>query len=190
MTMKRCSHCGITKSASEFNTDKHNRDILQSWCRSCSNKANNERRYRIGECLPLGTNSACACFLGVYVAERVLSHVFKNIERMPFGNPGFDFVCGRGYKIDVKSAARAKSRPNTWMFTIKKNITADFFLCLAFDNRTNLNPEHVWLVPGNIINNRKMTSISDSTLAKWEAYRLSDKLDEVTSCCDILKGTA
>ena len=37
-------------------------------------------------------NKTCALFLGVHVAERVLSHVFKQVKRMPNGNVGYDFT--------------------------------------------------------------------------------------------------
>jgi len=107
---------------------------------------------------------------------------------MPLENPGYDFVCSRGYKIDVKSSTRSTRYPNTWTFHINKNTTADYFLCIAFDNRADLNPEHMWLIPGNIINDRSAVRISDGALAEWEAYHLAEKLDEVKLCCNTLKG--
>ena len=58
--------------------------------------------YRHGK-QPFNGNRDCTLFLGVHVAERVLSKVFKDVERMPMNNPGYDFICGGGYKIDVKS---------------------------------------------------------------------------------------
>jgi len=188
MDSKRCMKCGALKPLSEFHKLKRSWDGFNYWCKACKNDYLRDYRNHTGGYRPLGTNPDCPLFLGVYVAERVLAHVFKNVSRMPKNNPGFDFICGGGYKIDVKSATRGKNHPNMWVFGINKNTMADYFLLIAFDNRSDLNPEHIWLVPGNKINNRRTTSISESTLAKWEDYRPLDKLDEVIHCCDILKG--
>ena len=106
---------------------------------------------------------------------------------MPYNNKGFDFICDKGYKIDVKSSCFLTSRPNMWAFKIRYNTIADYFLCLAFDNRKDLNPAHIWLIPGHIINHQTCASISKSTLDRWHEYELIDKLGEVMTCCDAMK---
>jgi len=133
------------------------------------------------------TNKECSAFLGVHVAEGVLSKIFQNVTRMRNGNPGYDFLCSKGYRIDVKSATKMKSC-NSWQFNINKNRIADYFLCLAFDNRENLNPEHLWLIPAAIVNNKKGVTISPSTLEKWQEYELDSRLNDVIACCTTLKG--
>lgn len=205
MKTKRCSHCHQVKPVSEFNKNRSTKDGLHHQCKECQCEfdrkwrgANPERarevvrqsRYRRGLCKPLGTNPNCPCFLGIHVAERVLSHVYENVEKMPYGHPGFDFVCGRGFKIDVKSACRRhnEGRSDRWLFTINKNTTADYFLCLAFDNRTSLNPEHVWLLPGSEFNHLTCAAISESLLGKWSEFELHEKLEEVVACCDAMKS--
>lgn len=130
-------------------------------------------------------NRECTMFLGVHVAERVLAHIFKNVHRMPYGNPGFDFRCGEGYLIDVKCSCLRKTG-DYWMFNINRNPVADYFLCLAFDNREYLNPMHIWLIPGNEINTLVGLSLSISTLHKWDKYSLN--VSKVARCCDTLKG--
>ena len=135
---------------------------------------------------PFNENKRCSLFLGVYVAERVLSHVFKNVQRMPMNNPGYDLICGRGYKVDVKSSCKRKNR-NGWLFCPDHNTIADYFLCLAFDNREDLNPLHVWLIPGEKINHRGSVGISPATLHKWDAYRLD--ISKIVACCNILSET-
>ena len=130
-------------------------------------------------------NKDCPGFLGS-IAEEVLSYVYTNVERMGWGNPGYDFICGKGHKIDVKSSVLTAKRPNLWEFRINNNKIADYFLCLAFDNRDNLNPQHIWLLPGKIVNNKVGTSISKSTISKWSEYE--QPLDKVISCCDIMKN--
>ena len=137
----------------------------------------------------MGKNRECASFLGVYVAERILSHVFKHVERMPYGNPGFDFICGGGYEIDVKASCRfhrKEGQSDRWLFTVHKNKIAKYFLCLAFDNRNDLNPEHIWLIPAKNINDHVCVAISETTVSKWDEYRLD--INKVVSCCNIMKG--
>lgn len=147
-----------------------------------------KRMHRTGQHLPMDENRECPVFLGVYVAEQVLSHVFKNVERMPYGNPGFDFICGGGHKIDVKSSCRrvSEKKADNWMFGIRKNKIAEYFLCLAFDNRESLNPEYIWMMPATDVNNYTGISISESRLDKWDRYALD--IDKVSACCSAMKN--
>ena len=73
----------------------------------------------------------------------------------------------------------------SWAFNIGRNTTADYFLCLAFDNREDLNPLHAWLIPGSKINHLTGTSISPSTLHKWDAYALDTS--KIGDCCDAMR---
>ena len=130
------------------------------------------------------TNPNCSSYLGIHIAERVLSKIFKNVERMSVINPGYDFICNKNYKIDVKSATMNK-KYDFWKFSIKKNKIADYFLCLAFDNRYDLNPQYLWLIPSELLNSKTNATISKSTLQKWKEYE--KPIDEVISCCDILR---
>ena len=126
-------------------------------------------------------------YLGITIAEQLLIKVFKNVERMPNNNKGFDIICNKGYMIDIKSSTKMKNC-DAWMFKINRNQIADYFLCIAFDNRSNLNPEHIWLIPSKRINNLVSLTISVSTIEKWSKFELSDKLDKVISCCNIMKN--
>ena len=139
--------------------------------RETINKKSRERHYGDGV-LPMSKNRACSSFLGVHVAERVLSHIFKRVTRMPLNNHGYDFICANGYKIDVKSGCghTLSSGATQWMFHIERNTTADYFLCIAFDNREFLNPIHIWLIPSDILSHLTGTSITESTLDKWAEY--------------------
>ena len=135
-------------------------------------------------------NSNSPTYLGVHVAEQVLSKVFKNVKQMPNGNPGYDFICSKGMKVDVKSSVFKfdKRRPNDkgrWHFNIYKNIIADYFLCIAFDNRSDLIPQHLWLIPSEKVNHLIGLSISKLQIHKWEMY--SQPIDKVISCCNELK---
>lgn len=135
----------------------------------------------------MSDNRKCTMFLGVYIAERTLSHVFNNVIRQPINNPGFDFICNKGMKIDVKSSCmhfNINQNPR-WMFHIKKNQIADYFLCLAFDNRKYLNPLYIWLIPASDVNNQLTISATIDTISKWNEYALN--IDKVSKCCDVIK---
>ena len=110
------------------------------------------------------TNKSCATWLGDRT-EMILMNMFNHVEKMPINNPGYDFKCGQGYMVDAKSGCLVKNR-YSWSFDIRRNTTPDFFLCLGFDNRQDLNPLHVWMIPGHVLNHLKSASISKSTLDK------------------------
>ena len=135
---------------------------------------------------PFNKNRGCSLFLGVHVAERVLSHVFKDVKRMPMHNPGYDFICNKGKKIDVKSSCPRKD--GTWQFAIDHNAIADYFLLLAFDNREDLNPLHAWLIPGDKLNHLITATIRPSTIHRWDAYKLD--IEHVVTCCNIIKNSS
>lgn len=150
-------------------------------------KSNDKRRRNMGQ-LPMNENRECPAYLGVHVAEKVLRNVFNNVKQMPFENPGFDFICNKGKKIDVKSACMISSnrcKSPFWVFNINKNIIANYFLFLAFDNRKQLNPLYLWLMPGEIVNTLTQTSISQVTMKKWDKYKLD--IENVIKCCDTIK---
>lgn len=130
------------------------------------------------------TNKNCSQYLGCYIAEQILSKIFKDVKVMPLNNHGYDIICNQDKKIDIKSSATGyKSK---WMFNIKKNIIADYFLLIAFDNRNDLNPVHLWLIPGEDINYLAGIEIRKDRLAKWIKYE--QPLDRVVVCCDKMKG--
>lgn len=149
------------------------------------NMARGEKRHNEGE-TSMAENRECSLFLGVHVAEQVLSKVFKNVVRMPNGNAGYDFICNKGKKIDAKSSCTHVSGSD-WTFSIRKNKIADMFLLLTFNNRDDLKPLHIWLIPADVINHRQNIGISESNLPKWDKYKLD--INKVTACCDVMKQT-
>lgn len=135
----------------------------------------------------MSTNKDCSSFLGVHIAERVLSRMYDNsVEVMPYGHRGYDFICDRSYKIDCKSSClRTDKNQEYWAFSIKRNDEADYFLCLAFDNRDDLNPIYCWLIPGHVINHLDIITIRESTLDKWSTYE--QPLNRILSCCNQIR---
>jgi len=143
-------------------------------------------KHRSGQHKAYSENKECALYLGI-IAERALSTFFAHIERMPMHNPGYDFICGKGFKIDVKSGCIIKGYKH-WAFHIGHNAVADYFLCLGFDKRESLVPLHVWLIPGNVLNDHQTFSISNSqnSLSKWAQFEKN--IGNVVNCCDKIKN--
>lgn len=166
-----CRNCNI--ELTEVNWYPSYRERNTYLCKRCDSDRKGHHPY--------DENPTCGMYLGIHIAEQILSSAFKNVERMPPTNPGYDFVCNRGL-IDAKSACARKN--GSWQFAVRYNTTADFFLCLAFDNREDLTPLHAWLIPGTKINHLSNISIYPGTLSKWDEYRIDTS--KVCACCDEL----
>ena len=133
----------------------------------------------------MSENKECSAYLGVYRTERLLRHLFNDVEVMPYGHKGYDFICNNGWKVDAKSSCIRKNR-NDWVFNINYNTEADYFFCVAYDNRQDLNIIHVWMLPGDKFNHLTTASISKSTIHKWDEYKKS--IDDVVLCCDEIRA--
>ena len=128
-------------------------------------------------------NKNSAQYLGD-IAENVLSKVFKRVKVMPYGNPGYDFICGAGYKIDVKSSA-VGDKWGYWTFNIRQNTIPNYFLCIAFNSRIALEPVHLWLFPGDVVNMYEGLVIPKRAVLKWIQYERP--LDKVITQCNKIK---
>lgn len=174
---KRCSHCKEIKDISNFTIDRKRKDGLDKWCKTCHSNhdkqpdvlAKTRRRKRnwrhaTHRCRPMAEAKDSASYLGVHISEHVLSNFFDHVKRMPLNNPGYDFICGRGYKIDAKSSCLQHPGDSVpaWRFSIRKNKIADYFVCLAFDNREDLRPQHIWVIPAAAVNNFDTLRITDN----------------------------
>lgn len=163
------------------------------------------RRYQMhlkGLSQPLSENKSCPLYLGVHIAERILSKIFLEVQRLPLHNKGYDFICSKEHKIDVKSACLFKE-DNAWHFHIRRNKVADYFLLIAFDNRISLNPRHIWLISGTetiktMLNRKKYVSnqlnsknelqiFNSEHLNIFKEYELIDKLEKIKECCAQLR---
>ena len=149
-------------------------------------------RHKVKKQKSMSENKECTSYLGVHIAERILVMIFLNVIRMPYGNKGYDFICGKGYKIDVKSAC-LRNNQDVFDFDIKQNKIADYFLLLAFDNRDDLNPMYIWLIKSDeIINNKRFNDykgfrINLLNVNKFKKYELINKLDKLKECCNIMR---
>ena len=159
----------------------------------------------IGTGLSMSENKDCSAYLGVHICENkeFLSKIINIIESMPNNNPGYDVVCVKNKKIDVKCACINSN--NQWSFVIKKNKIADYFLMISFDNRENLGIKHIWLAKGNsvikrttwnsrefIINEKNTVMVSNGKIGlnRWSEYEIIDTrvLKKVREVCDSFKG--
>jgi hypothetical protein len=192
---KPFSRCKTCANSATMNWNKKNKDkrrhYSQLWRKADPERARKvvrECNYRRGS-KPASENKSCAAYLGVVIAETVLAHEFPGFKRMPNNNPDYDYECPKGFKIDAKSSCRRQSDHgnDSWRFNVNNNQVADYFLCIAFDNRKNLNPEHIWLIPGDVVNDKMSISITDSpkSLAKWSQYERP--LENVLECCSKLR---
>jgi hypothetical protein len=189
---KTCAKCGLEKSQSDYSLTTARVDgsrPFHSRCKPCRAKDEADRAHKAGIRRPMSEAKDSPMYLGIYVAERALSKFFNNITRMPHNNPGYDFLCGKGFKIDVKSACLHQfgNREPSWAFSINNNTIADYFLCIGFKSRSDLEPLRVWLIPGAVINDHGGFCITNipRILKKWEQYE--HPLEKVIACCAQLR---
>lgn len=187
---KVCTECGQRLPASRFykSGEWGKRQYFSSRCKACDTKYALERRHRKGTQIPLSEAKNIGAYLGVHIAERLLGNIFKTTIRMPYGNPGYDFICGRGFKVDVKASCRhhKKGRSDRWSFNIKKNDVADYFALFAMDDRKNLNPEHFWLIPAEAVNHKSTMLMIVGALDQWSKYE--QPIERAIAGCSVLKG--
>ena len=168
----KCKSCGKLKPHNAFGL-----------CHNCY-------QHKIGLHKPMHLNKSCSSYLGVVVAEKVLSKVFKNVKQMPNYNKSYDFICSKDMKIDVKSSTlhldkRLPNYKGRWNFHINKNTVPNYFLCIAFDNHSSLIPQHLWLIPSKKISHLIGLGISKLQTHKWTQYE--QPLEKTLECCNELK---
>ena len=192
---KTCTVCYTKKSLDEFYKDKSSKDGKRSICKECNKEKCKDYYYHGGGREKQGwksmyKNKSSPQFIGIVVAERLIKHLFNDFEMMPPNFPGYDAVCNKGKKINIKaSTAHMQQNKNsvtsTWLFAIRKNKVPDFYLLMAFDDTIDLNPLNVWLVRGSEINNQTGVRISSSTIHKWDKWKMD--LNDARMCCDLMK---
>lgn len=136
-------------------------------------------------------NKNCAAYLGIVIAERLIKHLFNDVIMMTYGFPGYDIICNKGKRINVKaSSTRVRQLKNStinhWKFDINYNKDCDYFLCLAFDNVEELNILFGFIIPGNEVNHLSGIQISTTTIHKWDQWKMD--LNNVQACCDLMRG--
>jgi hypothetical protein len=95
MPKKKCPRCKEKKDWSEYNLNQSGRDKGKpiTYCKKCSNeklhlwhlahpKRKTEQNHLRGINRPISEAKECSNYLGVFIAEKVLSKFFENISRM------------------------------------------------------------------------------------------------------------
>lgn len=177
--IKVCESCGELKPHS-----------AHGLCHKCYN-------HKMNYSKPMEKNKTCPSFLGIHVTEKLLLKRFKNTKAMSNNNEGFDFVCNKNYKIDAKASVLRfeKNLPDfngCFEFNINKNQIADYFCCVAYDDRENLNVINAWLIPKNAISKKgKMIcelmklSIAKNQMDFWKKYEMD--INILDNCCNSMK---
>lgn len=138
--------------------------------------------------LSMYENKACSSYLGIVIGEKICEQLFPDVQVMSPTNPGYDFIC-KGYKVDVKSGILIEEPDRNrqrWRFNINKNIAPDYFICIGFDNRIDLVPLHIWVIPGKDINHMDKIRITN-TNSKY--FKYERPIEEVQMCCELIKET-
>ena len=185
---KQCADCKQIFPLSQF--DKTNRRK----CKKCYSIYVTNLKHKNGRCKAFNENKNCTKYLGEHISEKLLISTFSNVRKAPTNNPGYDFVCGNGFKVDVKSSClctgknslRKEGRIRVWRFNIKCNTSADFFALIAFDSRESLIPQHYWMVPGKVLNKKLSIFIAETTLHKWKQYE--KPIDKILLECTTMKS--
>lgn len=154
-----------------------------------------EWRHKSGRQLPKEFNEDCSSWFGEFISQNYVMETFEDPVPMPPNNPGFDWICKKGQKIDHKGACLSysnKSNWNGWNFPIRWNNIADYFILSAWDNRDSLTPLHVWIFHKNdIVRGRKfweregftITNTPDK-LKELEKFEVTDRLDKLKELCN------
>ena len=176
-----CRVCGTDLYATNWYPSQRSRN--SRICKQCVGKrdaawkkANPDKRKaiytryhrKIGK-LPLNENKECSAYLGVCITEGLVGRAFDGIIPTSYATPGYDFVCNKG-KIDVKGGCLRND--GRWLFHIRHNTVADYFLCMAFYTRTPHTLMHAWLLPGSEFNHLESATIRPSTIHNWDEYKL------------------
>lgn len=140
---------------------------------------------------PIKENRRDPRFLGIYIGENGFKEIYERSQRMEYCNPGYDIICPKGYKIDVKSTTL--NSYNTFSFVINKNMIADYFAMIAFNNIIDLEPLHLWIINGDediygcpIRKLDRLTILNEQKyLDLYQKYERIDKLNELKNICKI-----
>ena len=130
--------------------------------------------------------------LGLYI-EQTIATMFGSVAE-PYSTPDIDFICPQGYKIQVKAASLTFLCGNPrWKFKINKNKVVDYFILVAVNKSEDIDeedfkPTHIWMMEGNVLNNKMSTSITPSRISKWNKYSITEEYkNKFVSCCATIK---
>lgn len=91
--------------------------------------------HETGRNLPKEFDEDCSRYFGEFIAENYIIKTFENPVRMPPNNPGFDWLCKKGEKIQCKARCLKYESGHSprWSYRLADNRgnfneTADWFI--------------------------------------------------------------
>jgi len=194
--IRECRHHGQTEFYWASDKDGGHYKCLE--CQREKNALSKNGRYGLG---PYSKQPGCANYTGLYIAETVLSKAFSIMKKAHPMDP-YDFVCGKGYKIDSKCSILSTKGSKCqlfWEFYPNRNKVPDAFCLIALRNTPDTitdSPQiaYVWLIPGDALikgrplNDRVSLTVTPNTVSKLEPFRRSDMEGKITTCCSNWKN--
>lgn len=155
------------------------------------NEWQREWRYKTGRQTPAEDSPECSLYFGIYIAENYIIRTFDNPIKMPPGNPGFDWICNKGLKIESKARCLRLDR-NQFTFTIDWNNIADWFIFSGWNNRESLKPLFILafhkndIVRGKQFWKRDSLTITNTSvgLSQFVNFMAMDRLEKLTDICN------
>ena len=192
ISTKTCTKCGISKPIDEFYKQSATIDGKQTYCKVC--KKEYDKKYRVPKpreeikmtgYRPRSKYRNCAPKFGVFIAERLCKHIFKNLNIK--ADSVFNLIYCGNKKIYVKTASITlnNNKQPKWSFVLNRNNDVDYLLCIALDNQIDLNVLYMWMIPGMVINQKRTISISSSSIYKWNGWKVDIK--DAQLCCAEMK---
>lgn len=146
------------------------------------------KRYNTGEQIPMSENPDCSRWFGEFIAENYVMKTFEDYIKAPPNNPGFDWTCNKGQKVQHK--ARCLEIACTtfgWGFPIRRNNVPDYFILSAWKDRQSLTPMFVWIfrrdeiIRGSKFWERPSFWITNKSeyIREFENHEVKDKLEKL-----------
>lgn len=182
---------GIMKNTTDIIREQNDKTAKNANCKNW-NEYQKELMYDKGIHSPLSDNKDCSYYFGLFIAQNYIIKTFEDPIEMPPNNPGFDWICKNGKKIDHKARCLCNvGNCIGWKFEIKYNNIADYFILSAWDNRDSLNPLRVWIFhKDDIIRGKKFwkrefiwITNTPKSLIEFKKYEFSDRLEKLKDLC-------
>lgn len=178
-----------------YNSNKEYRKVyLDNWAKEKGYKNivdyTKERYYNRGIHVPIEEIDEGPFYFGICIAEKYIIKTFDSPKHMPPNNPGFDWICKNGCKIDSKASCLCID--NELSFNIRWNNIADYFILSAWDSIESLNPLYVWIFhKDDIVRGEKFwkrnsisIKITEEGLKEFENNEVTDKLEKLKKICE------
>lgn len=194
---------GVLKNPTNIER-RYKENVYKDLGYECKAHYDREWSWNNGSHSPHFENENCPHFIGVaigevIIAEPILVEIFGGIKRkMPYNNPGFEYIATGNNKIDVKTVKLANYKDKLtsgWGFNIRYNRNTDYFMLIATNEKGDI-AMHIWLIHRDeTIRERKFwrrekfwISKTRKLLETFKKYEYTDRLNCLKEINDKLKG--